>query len=45
MDTLESRKREGLYLAGEILDIGARRGGYHLAWCWASGYIAGLLSK
>lgn len=40
--TLESRKRPGLYLAGEILDVQGGRGGYNLAWAWASGYVAGL---
>ena len=41
--TLQSRLKPGLYLAGEILDVNGRRGGYNLAWAWASGYIAGLL--
>lgn len=39
--TLESRKRPGLFLAGEILDVQGPRGGYNLAWAWASGLIAG----
>jgi len=40
--TLESRLRRGLYLAGEVLDVQAGRGGFNLAWAWASGYVAGL---
>ena len=39
--TLESKLHRGLYLAGEILDVQGKRGGYNLAWAWASGYIAG----
>jgi len=40
-ETLESRCQKGLYLAGEILDVGGLRGGYNLAWAWASGAVAG----
>ncbi len=39
--TLESKLRKGLYFAGEILDVNGRRGGYNLAWAWASGFVAG----
>ncbi|MHB8094148.1 MAG: aminoacetone oxidase family FAD-binding enzyme [Candidatus Aminicenantales bacterium] len=39
--TLESRFRKGLYLAGEILDVQSPRGGFNLAWAWASGLLAG----
>lgn len=42
--TLESRLRKGFYLAGEVLDVQGRRGGFNLAWAWASGFIAGLAS-
>ncbi len=42
--TLESRFRKGLYLAGEILDVQGGRGGFNLAWAWASGFVAGLAS-
>jgi predicted Rossmann fold flavoprotein len=41
--TLRSKLKKGVYLAGEILDVTGRRGGYNLAWAWASGYIAGLM--
>lgn len=38
---MESKKQKGLYLAGEILDIDGKCGGYNLQWAWTSGYIAG----
>lgn len=41
--TLESRLVKGLYFAGEILDVSGQRGGYNLAWAWASGYVAGSI--
>jgi len=40
--TLESKLRPGLYLPGEILDVQGGRGGFNLAWAWASGHVAGL---
>jgi predicted Rossmann fold flavoprotein len=39
--TLESKPCRGLHLAGEILDVQGPRGGYNLAWAWASGLQAG----
>ena len=39
--TLESKRCRGLHLAGEVLDVQGPRGGYNLAWAWASGLIAG----
>jgi hypothetical protein len=38
--TLESKLIKGLYAAGEILDVNGNRGGYNLAWAWASGYVS-----
>ncbi len=38
--TMESKKTNGLYFAGEVLDVVGRRGGYNLHFAWASGYIA-----
>lgn len=40
--TLGSKLFKGLYLAGEVLDVDGARGGYNLAWAWASGLAAGL---
>ena len=39
--TLESKLQKGLYFSGEVLDVQGRRGGYNLAWAWASGAVAG----
>jgi predicted Rossmann fold flavoprotein len=39
--TLESARSKGVHFAGEILDVQGRRGGFNLAWAWASGYLAG----
>ena len=43
--TLESKLKPGVYLAGEILDVNGRRGGYNLGWAWASGLAAGEARK
>ncbi len=40
-DTLESKKTEGLYIIGEMLDADGKCGGYNLQWAWATGFIAG----
>jgi predicted Rossmann fold flavoprotein len=40
-ETLASRIRPNVYFAGEILDVNGQRGGYNLAWAWASGFVAG----
>jgi predicted flavoprotein YhiN len=40
--TMASRKREGLYLCGEILDVDGKIGGYNFQWAWASGRLAGI---
>ncbi len=42
--TMMSEKVEGLYFAGEMLDIDGRCGGYNLQWAWSSGYVAGCHS-
>ena len=39
--TLESKLQKGIYFAGEVLDVNGERGGYNLAWAWASGWVAG----
>ena len=39
--TLESRVAPGLYLAGEILDVDGRLGGYNFQWAWSTGWVAG----
>ena len=40
-EDLESRFVQGLYFAGELLDVDGRCGGYNLQWAWCSGFIAG----
>ena len=40
-NTMESKLVEGLYIAGEIMDIDGLCGGFNLQWAWTSGYIAG----
>lgn len=39
--TMESRKRRGLYLVGEMLDVDGRIGGFNFQWAWSSAYVAG----
>lgn len=41
LDTMESRIVPGLHLAGEILDVDGRVGGFNFQWAWASGFVAG----
>lgn len=38
---MQSKCSPGLYLAGELLNVDGRCGGYNLQWAWASGYLAG----
>lgn len=39
--TMESKRKKGLYFAGEVLDVEGRCGGWNLQWAWSSGYLAG----
>jgi predicted Rossmann fold flavoprotein len=38
--TMESRRSGGLHLAGEILDVDGRLGGFNFQWAWSSGWVA-----
>lgn len=40
-DSMQSRLTEGLYFAGELLDVDGICGGYNLQWAWSSGHLAG----
>ncbi len=40
-DTMESTRRRGLYLTGELLDVDGDSGGFNLHFAWASGFLAG----
>lgn len=42
LGTMASRRCDGLYLCGEILDVDGRIGGYNFQWAWASGRLAGM---
>lgn len=39
--TMESKKKKGLYLSGELIDVDGTCGGYNLQWAWSTGYAAG----
>ena len=39
--TMESKRRPGLYLVGEMLDCDGRIGGFNFQWAWATGFLAG----
>ncbi len=39
--TMASRRCDGLYLVGEVLDVDGRLGGFNFQWAWATGQVAG----
>ena len=39
--TMMSKKVEGLYFIGEVVDVTGHLGGYNFQWAWSSGYTAG----
>ena len=39
--TMESKKHEGLYFIGEVVDVTGWLGGYNFQWAWSSGWCAG----
>jgi predicted Rossmann fold flavoprotein len=39
--TMESKLVQGLYFAGEVLDLDAVTGGYNLQIAWSTAYLAG----
>lgn len=41
--SLASKKADGLYFAGEILNVDGQVGGFNLSWAWASGWVAGKI--
>jgi predicted Rossmann fold flavoprotein len=41
LETMESRVCPGLFLAGEVLDVDGRIGGFNFQWAWSSGFVAG----
>ncbi len=38
--TMESKKCPGLFLAGEMLDVDGRLGGFNFQWAWSSAFVA-----
>ena len=40
--TMQSKKAQGLYFAGEVLDLDAYTGGFNLQIAWSTGYLAGM---
>ncbi len=40
-NNMQSKKHNGLYIIGELVDIDGICGGYNLHWAWCSGIIAG----
>ncbi len=40
--TMESKKVQGLFFAGEVLDLDAMTGGYNLQIAWSTGYSAAM---
>ncbi|MBQ8927742.1 MAG: aminoacetone oxidase family FAD-binding enzyme [Oscillospiraceae bacterium] len=41
-ENLQVRRKPGLYIVGEAVDVQAPCGGYQLHWAWSSGYTAGI---
>ncbi len=41
--TMQSKKCQGLYFCGEVMNLDGPCGGYNLQWSFASGHIAGKL--
>ena len=39
--TMMSKKNEGLYFIGEVVDVTGHLGGYNFQWAWSSGYVSG----
>ena len=40
--TMMSKKHNGLYFVGEVVDVTGHLGGYNFQWAWSSGYVAGI---
>ena len=39
---MESKKKTGLYFAGEVIDVDAYTGGFNLQIAWSTGRLAGI---
>ncbi|MFQ5345423.1 MAG: NAD(P)/FAD-dependent oxidoreductase [Mariprofundus sp.] len=40
--TMQSKKVDGLYFIGEVVDVTGHLGGFNFQWAWSSGYTAGM---
>ncbi|QIO08171.1 BaiN/RdsA family NAD(P)/FAD-dependent oxidoreductase [Acinetobacter lanii] len=38
--TMESKKQQGLYFVGEVLDVSGHLGGFNFQWAWSSAHAA-----
>ncbi len=38
--TMASKRCEGLFFAGEMLDVDGRLGGFNFQWAWSSAFVA-----
>jgi predicted flavoprotein YhiN len=38
--TMQSKRQPGLFLAGEMLDVDGRIGGFNFQWAWSSAWVA-----
>lgn len=43
--TMESKIVQGLYFAGEVIDVDAYTGGFNLQIAWSTGYTAGITER
>ena len=43
--TMESKIVQGLYFAGEVIDVDAYTGGFNLQIAWSTGYTAGIAER
>ena len=43
--SMQSKKIEGLFFIGEVLDVTGRLGGFNLHWAWASAYLCAQALK
>ena len=39
--TMEAKRKPGLYFIGEVVDVTGHLGGHNFQWAWASGFAAG----
>ncbi len=42
--TFESKKQQGLFFIGEVIDVTGWLGGYNFQFCWASGFACGQVA-